>query len=332
MNTPLIRQHGINTSRPLLGWAVCLLAAVQAQSAHAACAEPMGLPRAWPQAVHAGQALVPAGQFIQGSQDGYVDERPPRQVHVDAFWMDRTEVTNAQFTAFVRATHHVTEAERQGGSAIFVVPSDADLKARPMAWWRYVKGADWRHPQGPASSLQGKAGWPVVHVTLADAQAYARWLGHDLPTETEWEYAAKAGRQGPELDVAPRDGKGHPQANYWQGNFPMLDTGEDGHKGLAPVACYDANPWGLHDMVGNVWEWTSDVQHGPVQGHANGDPSTVFAKVNASAPRMVIKGGSYLCSPDYCVRYRASAREAQDALVSTSHVGFRTITRAQRPS
>ena len=300
--------------------------------ARAACLPANGLPAQWPSAAHAGQVAVPAGRFVKGSMDGYADERPLRPVEVQAFWIDATEVSNAQFRRFAQATGYVTEAERAGASAVFVVPTEQALRSRPMAWWRRVQGANWRHPDGPGSTLLGKDAWPVVHVTLADAQAYARWLGRELPTEAEWEYAAKAGRQGPELDVAPRDLKGRPQANYWQGNFPLLDTAEDGHRGVAPVGCYAPNPWGLYDMVGNVWEWTADAHAGVIQGHANGDPAAVYTAPAQLGDRMVIKGGSYLCSPDYCVRYRASAREAQGARVSSSHVGFRTIQRAARPS
>ncbi|MGC4059636.1 MAG: formylglycine-generating enzyme family protein [Aquabacterium sp.] len=292
------------------------------------CAGGPALPSGWPNGLHAGQVRVAAGEFSMGSQHGYADERPALPSRVASFWIDRTEVTNAQFAAFVAATGHVTSAERQGGTAVFAVPTPAELKARPMAWWRYVKGADWRHPQGPSSSIKGKANWPVVHVTQADALAYAQWLGRDLPTEAEWEYAAKAGRQGPELDAAPRNAQGKPAANYWQGNFPLLDTAEDGHAGVAPVGCYAPNAWGLYDMIGNVWEWTKDAYRGPRQPHANGDPALVQPRpVSLDQGKAVIKGGSYLCAPDYCVRYRASARESQEPDVATSHVGFRTVSR-----
>ena len=311
--------------------------AAGACTASLAALDARALPKGWRVDPHAGQVQVPAGRFTQGSEQGYADERPSRAVEVGGFWIDRTEVTNAQFASFVRATGHVTQAEKQGGSAVFVIPTAAQLQRSPMAWWRFMKGADWRHPTGPGSGLQGRARHPVVHVTQADALAYARWLGRDLPTEAEWEYAAKAGQAG--LDAAPRNAKGRPGANYWQGNFPLLDTAEDGHAGVAPVGCYAANAWGLYDTIGNVWEWTKDAYAGPVQGHGNGDPSRVAAVAvklppasGGPAARQVIKGGSYLCSPDYCVRYRASARESQEPDLATSHVGFRTVSRdAPRP-
>lgn len=305
----------------LSGWAV-------AGAAVAACQAAPLLPKGWPGTPHAGQVAVAAGAFTLGSQDGYADERPTVPTQVAAFWIDRTEVTNAQFAAFVKATGHVTDAERQGGAAVFVPPAAQDLRQRDLAWWRYVKGANWRHPAGPASHLRGKERYPVVLVTQRDALAYAHWLGRDLPTEAEWEYAAKAGQQSPALDAAPRSAQGKPTANYWQGNFPLLNTAEDGHTGLAPVACFAPNAWGLFDTIGNAWEWTKDAYSGPHQSHANGDPAPVVpGHAQSTAAKAVIKGGSFLCSPDYCVRYRASAREAQEPDLATSHVGFRTVSR-----
>ena len=293
-----------------------------------ACLQAPLLPTGWPKVAHSGQVAIAAGEFVKGSQSGYADERPEKLTRVSAFWIDRTEVSNAQFAAFAKATAYVTTAERQGGSAVFVVPTADELQRRPVAWWRFVKGANWRHPKGPGSSIRGQDRYPVVHVTQADALAYAHWLGRDLPTETEWEYAAKAGQRNAAQDVAPRDANQRPSANYWQGQFPLLDTAEDGYAGLAPVACYAPNAFGLYDMIGNAWEWTKDVASGPVQGHANGDPSVVRPQLGRQGEdKVVIKGGSFLCSPDYCVRYRAAARESQEADVSTSHVGFRTVSR-----
>lgn len=307
----------------------------------ARCTAYSGLPPGWGATPQAGMAHLPGGAFTLGSRNGYPEEQPAAdggRTRVAGFWIDRTEVTTAQFAAFVAATRYVTDAEKQGGAALFQVPSVAELQQRPNAWWRFVKGADWRHPEGPSSNTEGRANRPVTLVTQADALAYARWLGRDLPTETEWEYAGKAGRDGMEIDSAPRDGAGKPAANYWQGNFPLLDTHEDGYAGLAPAGCYAPNAFGLYDMVGNAWEWTRDAFEGQHQPHGNGDAASVLpgrtaqaASPNAAqtvaAREAVIKGGSFLCSRDFCVRYRASAREAQEADLPAAHVGFRTVLR-----
>ena len=296
----------------------------------AQCGRYGGLPPRWGDDPKAGMAAVRAGEFTFGSERGYADERPAAgggKVAVAAFWIDRTEVTVAQFASFVRATGYVTEAERQGGAVVFRVPGDDELRSRPYAWWSFVRGADWRHPGGPGSGIVGMDALPVTFVTEADALAYARWLGRDLPTEAEWEYAAKGGRSDDALDAAPRDAAGRPAANYWQGAFPAFNAREDGHAGLAPVGCYAANAFGLHDTIGNVWEWTRDAHRGPHQPHLNGDTALVAGR--SSDRPMVIKGGSYLCSPDFCVRYRASAREAQEADLATAHIGFRTVLRAR---
>ena len=295
------------------------------------CAAYAGLPPLWGHDAHAGMVRLPAGRFVFGSRRGYADERPadaPAE-KVAAFWIDQTEVTNRQFADFVAATGYVTEAEREGGAVVFHQPTAEELGARAYAWWSYVRGADWNHPGGPGSSRAGLDNQPVTLVTEADALAYARWLGRDLPTEAEWEYAAKAGREDAALDEAPRDAAGRPTANYWQGAFPVLNTGADGHDGLAPVGCYAANGWKLYDMIGNAWEWTRDPYTGAHQGHANGDTASVAAASRLSKPgqAMVIKGGSFLCSQDFCVRYRAAAREAQEGNLPATHIGFRTVRR-----
>lgn len=295
----------------------------------AQCEAYVGLPPGWGQDSKAGMVQVRNGSFRFGSERGYPDERTgtDRALSVRGFWIDQTEVTVAQFASFVGATGYITEAERQGGAVVFHVPTDAELNQRPYAWWTFVKGADWRHPGGPGSSNAGLDHLPITFVTRDDALAYARWLGRDLPTEVEWEYAGKAGQSDRELDAAPRDADGRPTANYWQGNFPAMNLAEDGHAGLAPVGCYPANPFGLHDMIGNVWEWTRDAYSGPHQAHLNGDTAAVAAPFRRPDQPMVIKGGSYLCSPDFCVRYRASARESQEADLATAHIGFRTVLR-----
>lgn len=277
-----------------------------------ACANYAGLPPGWPQAPHAGMRWIDAGEVQFGSARGYADERPVVDERVAGFWIDRTEVTNAQFEHFVNATGYVTTAERDG-AAIFTVP------AAPVAeghWWRLEADASWRQPEGPGSDLAGRANHPVVNLSHADASAYAAWLGRELPSELEWEFAAKAGRSNEAADAALRDAQRRPLANFWQGLFPYDDRAEDGHAGRAPVGCFPANPNGLHDMIGNVWEWTRDAW--AVRGEA--PPADGIA-------RFVIKGGSYLCSADYCMRARASSRQGQEADLPTGHVGFRTMLR-----
>lgn len=285
-----------------------------------------------PAAGPAGMVLIEAGRYTPGSDRGYADERPAGAVKVQAFWMDRTEVTNAQFDDFVKATGYVTDAERDGAAAVFQAPaSTVDLHG-DGSWWHYVRGADWRHTEGPSSSLQGREHEPVVQVTWRDAMAYARWLGRDLPTEAEWEYAARGRGQTETLDRVPRDAQGHPTANFWQGVFPELNSREDGYAGRAPVGSFPPNGYGLYDMIGNVWEWTRDAYTGPRQAHGNDDPYASLAEAGSLQPRaetMVIKGGSFLCSENYCARYRASARHPQEANLAAAHVGFRTVLRTQ---
>lgn len=285
-----------------------------------------GLPTGFGEDRLAGMVRVPTGEFEPGSRQGYADERPAGRVAVAAFWMDRTEVTRAQFAAFVAATGYVSEAEREGAAAVFVAPRAGEVVA-PNGWWRQVAGADWRHPEGPDRGVADGANEPVVNVTYADAMAYARWLGRTLPTEAQWEWAARAGGRAESLEREPRADDGRPVANYWQGVFPDVNTREDGHAARAPVGCFPANGYGLHDLIGNVWEWTRDAYRGPHQPHGNGDPSTVRTPAPAAATH-VIKGGSFLCAADYCVRYRAAARHPHDVTLGTTHVGFRTVAPA----
>lgn len=292
-----------------------------------ACSDYRGVPEGFGKDVHAGMKLIGGGVFEPGSTQGYPDERPSGRVSVAAFWMDRTEVTNAQFAAFVVATAYVTETEEQGGAAVFKQPAASREVQRDGDWWHYVPGANWRHPEGPGSDLTGRAHEPVVLITRKDALAYARWLGHDLPTEAEWEFAARGDGRSEQLE---RNASGKPVANFWQGIFPVVNTREDGYPGRSPVGCYPANGYGLYDMIGNVWEWTRDAYSGEHQGHGNGDPfaSTVSSGRNLRpGAAAVIKGGSFLCSADYCVRYRASARYPQEENLGTNHVGFRTVLR-----
>ena len=296
------------------------------------CTKSTGLPNGFGKAAEAGMARVPEGSLRLGTSNNvYDDERPTGdQVRVPAFWIDRTEVTNAQFAAFVKATGYVTEAEREGAAAVFVLPRKDRPSPRENDWWVWTQGANWRLPQGPGSDMRAQPNEPVVLVTVSDALSYARWLGHDLPTEAEWEYAARGGGAPELIEREPRDPRGRPVANYWQGVFPDLNTTEDGFAALASVGCFAPNGYGLSDMVGNVWELTRDRYTGPHQPHGNGNPSASAPAAGAEprrGDRMVIKGGSFLCAENYCMRYRAAARYAQEADLPTSHVGFRTVLR-----
>lgn len=262
-------------------------------------------------AVIGARVAVPAGSFVMGEQPRYPEEGPPRLVEVAAFEMDAHEVSNAQFARFVAETGYVTTAERDPpalpgappemllpGSATFTVPRAPDYR-----WWTWTVGANWRQPEGPGSSIAGRDHEPVVQISHEDAEAYAAWAGGALPDEAQWEYAARGGR--PVLD-RPVDEEGRHQANSYQGLFPARDLGEDGFVGRAPVGCYKANGFGLYDMIGNVWEWTSSGAGG-------------------REARNIIKGGSYLCAANYCARYRPSARQFQELDLGTNHIGFRLV-------
>jgi formylglycine-generating enzyme len=297
---------------------------------------------------------IPGGTFLMGSNNFYPEEAPAHRVTVNAFWMDAHTVTNAEFRRFVEDTGYVTWAERPanaddypGADPQMLVPSSVmfrkaagpvDLQ-NPHNWWTYVAGADWKHPRGPGSSLQGLWKHPVVHVAFEDAEAYAKWVGKELPTEAEWEFAARGGLDGADYvwgnELTP-DGK-H-MANTWQGEFPWQNLREDGFEGTSPVGSYPPNGYGLHDVAGNVWEWTTDwyQEHGRIQ-HAcctldnprGGDPENSHDPRTPSVriPRRVMKGGSHLCAPNYCRRYRPAARMAQPVDTSTCHLGFRCIVR-----
>ncbi len=284
---------------------------------------------------HQGMVRIPAGDYAQGDTV-YPEEGPITKTHVAGFWMDSHEVTNAEFAAFVRATGYVTQAERAAdpaahpdlpadmlrpGAMVFFMPKSVNGMENIAQWWRYVPGADWRHPAGPGSSIVGRENFPVVEVTHDDALAYAKWKHRELPSEAEWEWAARAG------DPKAGDDRDQPKnANTWQGIFPVLNSGADGFVGLAPAGCYAPNAYGLYDMLGNVWELTSDVY---TERHGDDGPDRMPAM--GEAERYVIKGGSFLCAPNYCMRYRSGAREGQEADLAASHLGFRTILRDGSP-
>ena len=299
------------------------------------------LPAQAASSAHPGMVWVPGGSFEFGDTV-YPEELPVRKTSVAGFWMDRTEVTNAEFSEFVKATGYVTDAERgpdprllpglppdmrKPGAVVFVMPKDVNTQGSATQWWRYVPDASWRHPGGPATSIDAHDAFPVVAVTYADAKAYARWKGRSLPSEAQWEWAARAGQT-----QAAKDHDQPGAANTWQGIFPVVNSGEDGFMGLAPAGCYAPNALGLFDMIGNVWELTSDAYR-PDHGAADAAPPDQVPRGmgNVSLAQRVIKGGSYLCSPDYCMRYRSGARQPQDDDLGASHLGFRTVLLAPGP-
>ena len=299
---------------------------------------------------------IPGGTFRMGSDKHYPEEAPAHRVSVDGFWMDRHPVTNKQFRKFVKATGHVTVAEIApdprdypgilphmvfAGSLMFLPPGHPVGLRDFSQWWTFARGADWRHPYGPNSNIHALDHHPVVHVAFNDALAYAQWAGKELPTEAEWEFAARGGLDDAEYawgdEFMPR---GHHMANTWQGDFPHQNTNADGFERTSPVTAFPPNGYGLYDMIGNVWEWTADwysprheadvtkaccIPENPRGGREadSYDPRMTNVKI----PRKVIKGGSHLCAPNYCRRYRPAARHAEPVDTSTSHLGFRCIRR-----
>jgi formylglycine-generating enzyme required for sulfatase activity len=293
--------------------------------------------------------------FWMGSDHHYPEEAPLHRARVDGFWIDRTPVTNRDFRRFVKATGHVTVAETapdprdypgalphmlQPGSLVFTQPHEAVDLQDWQHWWSFKFGADWRRPYGPDSTIHGLDDHPVVHVTYSDAVAYAQWAGKHLPTEAEWEYASRGGLQQNEFawgdDFTP--GNRH-MANTWQGTFPHENLKSDGYERTSPVTAFPANGYGVFDMIGNVWEWTDDwfsPRHEvPAKAccipanprGAQQDASYDACQPAIRIPRKVLKGGSHLCAPNYCRRYRPAARHAQPIDTSASHVGFRCIRR-----
>lgn len=292
---------------------------------------------------NAGMQWIPPGRFAMGSEQFRPEEAPVRETSVEGFWIDTHDVTNAQFARFVRETGYVTTAERvtadgqPAGSLLFSAPQDVRDLQDVSQWWRIEPTANWRHPEGRGSDIAHRQNHPVVHVSYEDAQAYARWAGHALPTETQWEFAARGGRDGDEFVWgAEPDRDDAPQANYWRGVFPVLNLGSKGFKGTSPVGCFPPNGFGLYDMAGNVWQWTRDAWSVPRLPTAAGRPRMSLASNDQSsarvsfaaekpAPFYVIKGGSFLCSANFCMRYRPAARQPGDASSGASHIGFRTV-------
>ncbi|HEY7289142.1 MAG TPA: formylglycine-generating enzyme family protein [Vicinamibacterales bacterium] len=354
-----------------LGAAACTNATPPAQSAQASTANaapapaPVATMHTVPRMPTApgpspnGMHWVPGGEFTMGTDSAasMPNERPAHRVRVNPFWMDEHDVTNADFRKFVQETHYKTTAERTPdweeirkqvppgtpkpdpsmlvpGSLVFHRTS-APVPLDDMSqWWTWTPGADWQHPTGPSSNIRGKDNYPVTHVSWDDAIAYAKWSGKRLPTEAEWEFAARGGLDGkryPWGDEFMPDG--HMMANTWQGRFPVEDTANDGYVGTSPVKSFPANGYGLYDMAGNVWQWTSDWYRedafiadaskgvcenptGPLDSYDSGDPY---------APKRVVKGGSFLCNPSYCESYRPSARRGTPPDTGTSHIGFRLV-------
>lgn len=314
-----------------------------------------------PQSAPRGMVWIPGGEFSMGAADppdmdvvgmqATTDSRPIHRVYVDGFFMDKTDVTNTQFAEFVKATGYVTIAERTptqaefpgappenlyAGGVVFSPPNHPVQLNDHFQWWSYVKGANWRHPTGPNSSIKGKEVYPVVQVAYADAQAYARWAHKRLPTEAEWEFAARGGLAGKPYVWGEKfkpDGKW--MTNTFQGHFPDEDSGADGYKGIAPVGKFAPNGYGLYDMAGNVWQWTSDwyrpdyyaqlAKAGGVARNPKG-PETPFDPAEPAEKKKVHRGGSFLCTDQYCSRYMVGTRGKGEVSTGTNHLGFRCVS------
>lgn len=305
-----------------------------------------------------GMAWIPGGKFTMGTNeaDAYPAEKPAVEVEVSAFWMDTHEVTNAEFAKFVEATDYITVAERkpeweelkkqlppgtpkpddlvlEPGAMVFFAPAYAVPTQDISLWWKWVNGASWRHPEGPGSSIDGKDNYPVVQVSFEDAEAYAKWIGKRLPTEFEWEFASRGGVNGKRFawgdELTPN---GQYLANTFQGIFPHDNQGSDGFIGASPVATFAPNPFGLYDMIGNVWELTADwydaLKLARIAGQApklDASMNPCYNPDNPYAMERVMKGGSFLCAENYCVNYRPSARQGTSYDSGTSNLGFRLV-------
>ncbi|MCA9063875.1 MAG: formylglycine-generating enzyme family protein [Planctomycetaceae bacterium] len=311
-----------------------------------------------------GMVWIPAGEFTMGAMEGAPDEFPPHRINLTGFWMDETEVTNRQFKEFVDATGYVTLPERkpelrsiQPGSGLenvrildeFNVPGSIcslQLKSReeidpqrgPYSWWQYVPGANWMHPGGPDTSIEDLMDHPVVHVTWPDAIAYCKWAGKALPTEAQWEYAARGGREGMTFPWgAERNPEGEWLNNIWQGEFPIENTTEDGFARTAPVKSYPPNDWGLYDVSGNVWEWCADYYHPDYYqecaliaetGEKVTNPAGSLKSYDPQEPgitKRIQRGGSFMCSDQYCIGYRVTARMKGEEDTGAFHTGFRCV-------
>jgi formylglycine-generating enzyme len=297
---------------------------------------------------------IPAGSFHMGAIGFYPEEEPVRQIEIDAFWLDRGPVSVAQFAEFVAQTGYLTVAERPldpadypeadpsllvEGSVVFHPTNGPVPLDDPHRWWAYVPGANWRHPWGPASDNHERTDHPVTHIAFEDAEAYADWAGKRLPSEAEWEYAARGGLDGSPFAWGDEQSPGGElMANFWQGEFPWRNTGAHGWRGTSPIGTFAPNGYGLYDMTGNVWEWTSDYYSALGAGASaarsacckprnprveSAERSYDLGRPGAGIPRRVIKGGSHLCAPSYCLRYRPAARQPEAIDTSTSHLGFR---------
>jgi formylglycine-generating enzyme len=320
-----------------------------------------------PGAAPEGMVWIPGGEFSMGirdprgvpdgGSDAMSDARPIHRVYVDGFWLDQTDVTNQQFAKFVNATGYITLAERKpraedypgsrpenlvAGSIVFSAPDHPVSLNDHYQWWSYVRGANWRHPLGPASNIKGREKYPVVHIAYEDAQAYAKWAGKRLPTEAEWEFAARGGLSGNFYawgnDFRPQ---GKWMANTHQGHFPLDDQGADGFAGIAPVAQFPANGYGLYDMAGNVWQWTSDwyrpdyYQQLAAQGGVARNPQGPDSSFDPSEPReqkRALRGGSFLCTDQYCARYLVGSRGKGEISSGSNHLGFRCARSAETPA
>jgi formylglycine-generating enzyme required for sulfatase activity len=316
-----------------------------------------------------GMAWIPGGEFTMGGDDALArpDERPLHRVRVDGFWMDVTEVTNAQFAAFVKATGYRTVAERpvdweelkkqvppgtprppdsqlQPGALVFTPPAEPVDRSRYDRWWTWTTGACWRHPRGPGSSIDGNDDDPVVHVAFEDAEAYARWAGKRLPTESEWEFAARGGRDRA-VNVWGNEPIDPKRANTWQGRFPDRNTAEDGFALAAPVRSFPSNGYGLFDMAGNVWEWCTDRYRpdayalrvesagaGGVTMNPRGPSTPVDPRNPHATDSRVVRGGSFLCNDSYCASYRPAARMSQTPDTGMQHLGFRCVKDGPPPA